>query len=383
MQKLIEIPKDQSILVSSNILKCDKPDCVYIPILPNSKLAVKKNTTVSIGSILYKISDEAITSPISGTVKEIKKINTINGTRDTLVIANDFKEKNITKPTPKSATKKVQPETINQTLSHFNLDLTSKKELVLSCLDDEPYVVTESFYLFLCLDGYLDLLDKLSQIYNLNITICVKSSNSENINKLLECLGMYPNIKLRIIPNLYLLGKDEFMIKYLNLAKEETTILKSSVFYNIYNLIERNRPKSDKLVTITGNGLHNPKVVKVKIGTKVEDIISSVINLKEESLIYILNGLMTGVKKDIENLIITEDLNSILIMKEKKECQEAKCINCGACLDICPVNINPLLLKNPKYYEKVKDKCLKCGLCSYICPSHINFNKYLFGGENE
>ena len=41
-----------------------------------------------------------------------------------------------------------------------------------------------------------------------------------------------------------------------------------------------------------------------------------------------------------------EDINSILVMKRKEGKKSTFCINCGACTEVCPVNISPILLKN-------------------------------------
>ncbi|MCM1053850.1 MAG: 4Fe-4S dicluster domain-containing protein, partial [Ruminococcus sp.] len=220
-------------------------------------------------------------------------------------------------------------------------------------------------------------------IYKLNIIICLKSTNSENINKLMECLGMYPNIKLNIVPSLYLLGNETILKDYLKI-KNDSQVIKASDFYHIYNLIERNRVMNDKLITISGNGLFNPSIIRVKIGTKLDDVVKEMIKLKKVELTYILDGLMSGKKvNSLDNIIITDDFTGLLIMEKKEEKKSGACLNCGACLDICPVNINPLLLNDNNYLNKVKDKCLNCGLCSYICPSYINFNTYLRGEESD
>ena len=41
-----------------------------------------------------------------------------------------------------------------------------------------------------------------------------------------------------------------------------------------------------------------------------------------------------------------------------------ECINCGACVDSCPVNA--IEQKGTKY--DIDDKCIKCGNCLGICP---------------
>ena len=179
---------------------------------------------------------------------------------------------------------------------------------------------------------------------------------------------MYPLINLQIIPNLYLLGHDEFLLKYLNLNPTESLVIKASTFYHIYNLVKRNRHK-------------NPSIIQTKIGVLAEHLINSLIELEEGEKDFYINGLMSGKIMDLTKFIITEDIHSIIIT-EKKETKEGKCLNCGLCLEVCPKNLNPLLLKNPQYLAKNREKCLNCGLCSYICPVYINFNKYLKGAEN-
>jgi len=44
---------------------------------------------------------------------------------------------------------------------------------------------------------------------------------------------------------------------------------------------------------------------------------------------------------------------------------EKKCITCGACVSICPVNA----IKIEKGKAKINPKkCIKCGSCAQFCP---------------
>ncbi len=73
-----------------------------------------------------------------------------------------------------------------------------------------------------------------------------------------------------------------------------------------------------------------------------------------------------------DELIITGDTNSILIMEDNKQ-KELPCIKCGKCTEVCPVNLIPsLIMNNPKKAKVLNiNKCMNCGLCSYVCPSKI------------
>lgn len=385
MQKLIELEKDASIQVSSIIEKYEKPDFIYIPVENSSTIVTKIYDKVKIGTPLIKVASTVVTSPVSGIVQGIKIMNTLKGKMGAIEILNDFEETKVIDPIIKKQGGTIKKEVLDKLLkAHFNLDFNNVKCLILNCIDDDPYILTENFYLLLNYEGILETLDKLDKLYNFeHITICVKDNNGENINKLMENLGMYPNIKLNIVPNLYLLGKEKILLDYLEFNIKDSYVVKASLFYHVYNLLLRNRLINNKLLTISGNGLKNPMVVKVKIGTKLADVVKSLVQVKKEDLSYIINGLMSGYMIDLKDFIITNEVEGLLIMTNKKNIEASKCIKCGACIDICPVGINPLLLENPDYLKQVQDKCLKCGLCSYICPSYIDFNKYIWGDKNE
>lgn len=378
--KFIELDNYPNALVSSRLVKGDKPDYIYIPIEENSNILVHKNDKVLIGSPILKTIEKEILSTVSGIVSDIDSITTLEGTKKAIVIANDFKDKRLSVSSDKQI-RKISKEKIDMLFTNYlQVDLTKKKRLVINCMDDEPCVVTENFYLFLNSDLFLEILDLLYTTYHLaNVILVVKSLSSENISKLMNRLGMYPNITLNIAPDYYLLSRDSFLLSYLKLDEKETCVLSASTFFAISEFIKKNRIPTTKYITFTGDGIENPMVIETRIYSKIKEVIN---NLKvEENTIWIANGLMHGKIIDLNNFIIEPNLTSIFIMKQKEEPKKEKCIRCGACIDICPVGLNPTLVKKKRYQKQFEERCIKCGLCSYICPSNINF-KERNEGEN-
>ena len=45
--------------------------------------------------------------------------------------------------------------------------------------------------------------------------------------------------------------------------------------------------------------------------------------------------------------------------------EQERCIGCGACASICPVNAIKLVNGHAKIDAK---KCIKCGSCAQFCP---------------
>ena len=150
----------------------------------------------------------------------------------------------------------------------------------------------------------------------------------------------------------------------------------------LYNVIVKNKPRISKLITISGNGIENPVVVQVKIGTSLKSVITNFIKLKNTNVVYYANGIMHDEFIDITDFVITEAIDSIIIMQKEIPKSASRCINCGMCEEICPVYLKPLYFIRSPYLKYAKEKCIRCGLCSYICPAHIDFNKSLKENKN-
>ena len=210
--------------------------------------------------------------------------------------------------------------------------------------------------------------DKLFNLYTCsNNLLVLKNTDAFVIDECLSTLGSYPEIKLSLVNDEYLLENNEVLGKYLKL-KGNTLFLSVTELVKIYNLF-KGKVSTTKLITISGDAIKENKVLRVKVNTSLKDVTDKYIDINE-TCDYIINGLMTGFKIDnINNFIITEEVKSINIMK-KRNIKESKCIRCGKCISICPCGVNPVSMQN-------KEKCIDCGLCTYICPCYINLRERL------
>ena len=254
--------------------------------------------------------------------------------------------------------------------SFINTDKT--KCIAIKCFDDEPYIENTYFILKNNMEKILDTVDAIRSILKIPQAILLfKDNNNENIIKYNNFIGSYPNISIKLIPDLYPLNNNELLKEmFFHIKKDNYNTIKIiniQNIINVYNAIKRKRQTTEKYITISGNAIENPCVINVKIGTRVKEILQNNIKFKEQDVIFLANGPLSGYEvKKLDDLIVTNDFKGLII--NKKEVKEAdNCINCGKCYRICPIGLDP---KNID-----KDKCIRCGLCSYFCPSKINLHE--------
>ncbi len=383
--KYMTLKDEYNLKVSSHITDYIAPLNVYVP-LKTYHLKVKSNEYV------YKEQELSpnVYSPVSGVVIGVEKcLNALGREEACLIIKNDGKEQYQKPKNLKSKLTNYQKEEVINLSSKFNYeniiqvlkDLQKNTILIINAIEDELYVANNVMILERKTDLILETLNALSEIFNINnIILALKDSDSASVAKIFSNSARYPQIKIKLIPNYYGLGDDLNLLNYLYPKNNnQVSFLHLNDLIKIYNLLKMQKLTTKKYLTITGNLIAKPQVINIKIGSKVKEVIKK-LKIKSKNYIVIVNGLMQNKQLNLENLIVTEDLDSIFIMSPRKAGKEIDCLNCGLCHKFCPRHLNPQQLNKLKKVDiNLKKQCNNCNLCTYLCPAKINLTKWKEG----
>ncbi len=147
----------------------------------------------------------------------------------------------------------------------------------------------------------------------------------------------------------------------------------------IHEAARYGKPLIERIVTVTGEGIKEPKNLMVKIGTLVSDLIEECGGLKSEVAKVVSGGPMMGFAMYSLDVPVTKGTSGVLVLPEEGVIHAedfGPCIRCGRCIDICPMGLMPSMLSvlsERGFYEETKDynlfDCFECGSCTYVCPS--------------
>ena len=375
MLKLIKLKSDDKLNFVNKIYDFRTPTNIYIPIYHNVTFKMndyfEKNTYIG----------DALTS-ISGYLKGSKNVLIKNRKIQAIKIENDYKENGKQKIKRAKINNK---EDLIKVLDDYNLNNLSQKileiknikQVVVSSIDEEIYVIKEFIRLANNYSEIIETMDTLLTILNVGKGVLViKNTNFKNIKNVKSIIGTYPNIKINLLPDKYLISHKPFLCQYLNYNSKETLVLTTNEIYSIYNILKKGKEITEQLITISGDVIEKSIAINVKLYTSLEEIIKEYIEIIDDDYEIFINGYLTGEKVDNQSeIIITKDIDSIILKKRILE-KETECINCGACQKICPFNIN---VKDSYYKKELHKDCISCGLCEFICPAKIKLKKLMRG----
>lgn len=400
----IKLQNHKKISITDNIEEFDSPNFVYIPLSnrgdDNTTVFIKKNDYVYKNQLIAKVKGKyaiPIFSSVSGVVSDIIPENTIHGKLKCAVIKNDFKELEEERNRVEIKTKEefikllYDCGVVGLGGGAYPTYLKYKQAknietLIVNCVEGEPYVTSDYMIVNNYIQDVLETLDKIMNIFDIKecfIAILVASDALKE--KIKSHLGTYPKIKLIEVPNLYPMGWEKYLVRYIkhldydNIPTDKEIIVNNiSTIYSIYEAFKYQKPQIDRIVTFSGDNIENPHNIRIKIGTKIKEVLPK---LSVSDSIIINGGVMMG-GLACPDTIITKESKAILFMKNVVTGDIKDCIKCGKCVRVCPVKLSPVVIcdnvDNEYALKKLNvSKCISCGLCSYICPAKIEVRKYI------
>ena len=146
----------------------------------------------------------------------------------------------------------------------------------------------------------------------------------------------------------------------------------------IAEAVKTGKPLYQRIVTVSGGAVREPKNLMVRIGTSFKDVIDCCGGWIEEPVKVIAGGPMMGCAQHTLIVPVMKGTSGILLFTEKEayEREPSNCIRCARCVEVCPIRLAPLYISahslkgNMEEAEKLDAMdCIECGSCSYICPA--------------
>jgi electron transport complex protein RnfC len=202
-----------------------------------------------------------------------------------------------------------------------------------------------------------------------------------------SCLsGRQAEFRVKVLKSAYPQGGEKQLIK--NVINKEVpsgklpfdigvVVQNVATVFAIYEAVYKNRPLYERVVSVSGSCILNPKNLLVRIGTPIEELINFC-GVKEEPEKIIIGGPMMGIAQYTDRVPVIKATNGVLLLNKKEAvlAEEESCIRCGACVRECPAGLMPCLinLASQKWlWQQAKNygasDCIECGLCDYVCPA--------------
>ena len=146
----------------------------------------------------------------------------------------------------------------------------------------------------------------------------------------------------------------------------------------IYDAVVLDKPLIEKVVTVSGKGIERQANLLVRIGTKLNDIVSHLGGTRPDLCKVVMGGPMMGFAVPTLDMPITKTTSGILFLTEEEVDTNpfSQCIRCGWCLDACPMGLLPNEIGIYVEAGRAEDtsqfglfECFECGCCAFTCPA--------------
>ena len=236
--------------------------------------------------------------------------------------------------------------------------------------------------------------------------IGIKKSYVQTVNALKQHIEEFPHMRIHLLEEVYPMG-DEVVLIYEATGRvvrpgglpieQGVAVFNVETIYNAYRAIEKQKPVTDKYVSVVAE-VSKPVTVRVPLGCTLDEVVAQAGNVTVKDPVYFVGGPMMG-RIGSGSELVTKTTNAILVLpkdhtivtkKQRTSSIDLKraasiCCQCYTCTDLCPRNnlghpINPALFMRAASNQDFRDLnpyldaafCSSCGVCEmYSCPQSL------------
>ena len=404
------------------------PDVVNIPLAQHigapATAIVKKGDSVVVGQKIAEATgfmSANIHAPISGTVTAVDMQPNGQGLRQMMITIKregDEWAEGIDRSTDIVAECNLEPKQIIEKIkdagivgmggatfpTHVKLSIPDGKKaeiLIINGVECEPYLTSD--YRTMLERGQELIVGTRILMRAIGVTkavIGVEANKPDAVEHLSNIVGTATDIKVQMLKTQYPQGGEKQLIAAVTGRQVPAppalpidvgaVVCNASTAVAVYEAVQKNKPLIERVVTVTGAAVAQPKNLRTRFGTPVEALIAKCGGLNEGDVKVINGGPMMGRALSNIAMPVMKGCSGITIMVGAAAGRgvESACIKCAKCVEACPMGLEPYLLSKQakkKAWDAMEandiTSCIECGCCQFTCPANIPLLDYVRLGK--
>ena len=404
------------------------PDVVNIPLAQHigapATAIVKKGDSVVVGQKIAEATgfmSANIHAPISGTVTAVDMLPNGQGLRQMMITIKregDEWDEAIDRSTTLVTECNLESKQIIEKIkdagivgmggatfpTHVKLSIPDGKKaeiLIINGVECEPYLTSD--YRTMLERGQELIVGTRILMRAIGVTkavIGVEANKPDAVAHLQQIVGTATDITVQMLKTQYPQGGEKQLIAAVTSRQVPpppalpidvgAVVCNASTAVAVYEAVQKNKPLIERVVTVTGAAVPQPKNLLTRFGTPVEAMIAKCGGLAEGDVKVINGGPMMGRALSNIAMPVMKGCSGITIMVGAAAGRgvESACIKCAKCVEACPMGLEPYLLSKQakkKAWDAMEandiTSCIECGCCQFTCPANIPLLDYVRLGK--
>lgn len=350
-----------------------------------------------------------IHSSVSGTIKKIEQRLVPNGSKVlSIVIENDEQYEEFeyetnegpwSKEYIREAVKDCGVVGLGGACFPTNVKLTPKDEdaidyVIINAAECEPYITADYRRLVEQPQEMIEGLKIMLMLFkNAKGVIAVEINKPDVIENLKKLTANEDRIKVAELKTKYPQGSERHIIYAVTKRKINSSMLPADAgcivdnvdtVYNIYQAVKFHKPLTERIVTVSGDGIKEPCNLLVPFGTSHAQLVEEAGGMDDNVEKIISGGPMMGQAMFTLDVPVIKGSSSLLAFKNDDiaHATMTNCLNCGKCAQVCPEGLicakiaHAAAADDMEAFVKMHGmECIECGTCNFICPANRNITQ--------